>query len=154
MASLLAGLLGGLGQGGGLTGKFIDNGFDTFNKQMQNRNAFNISQARNENLLELQKLIGSQKQQINDSQLKQQRDIIDTSRNDYKNAGLPEFLTWGGGGRGGIDVGRTSSYVGGNNFVNSFGGPNTNLPTSGSSIYADLNGLSRPNQSNFGSGFM
>lgn len=107
----------------------------------------------NKGLLERQNLIGDQNLKITDKNIGGNLNLLKESLgnqdkwrerglNSFKEAGLPDFAFFQGG--GGLNIGSTRSYVGGNNYVNSLGTPGTKLPTSGSSPWADMNGLSKP----------
>lgn len=131
-------------QVGGHVGKYIDG-----------KNNLDLQNLKGRNLLDLQNLIGEQKKDVTGMEIAGNKDLqknqldnqdkwINAGRDSFTKAGLPEFSFWDRGRGGPLNVGSTRSSIGGNNFVNSFGGPNTNLPSTGSSPYADLNGLSRP----------
>lgn len=153
--ALLAGLLGGLFQKPTLFDKTIDSGFDFAKKGIDRETALQIGDQQNKGKFNLAKIIGEQNSKITDKQIGGQLQLLkealgnqdkwtNAGLQSYKDAGLPGFSFFDRAGRGNLNVGSTSSYIGGNNFVRSFGGPNTRLPATGTSTFADLNGLSRP----------
>lgn len=156
----MAGILGALGGLSGLLGKktpfdkAVDGGFDLLNKGIDRETALGIGDQQIKGKKDIAKLIGDQNLKITDKNIGGQLQLLkealgnqdkwtQAGLDSYKEAGLPGFSFFDRN-RGNLNVGSTSSYVGGNNFVRSFGGPGTKLPTTGTSPFADMNGLSRP----------
>lgn len=126
---------------------------------LKNKGAIDIQNLINSGNLEQIKEVGGNQKQLKqmdiDGQLKllrenfgQQDKWTNRGINSFEKAGLPEFAFWDRGG-GGLNLGSTRDYLGGNNSVSSFG-TGLRLPKTGTSPYADMNNLSRPDISAFG----
>lgn len=149
-----AALLGGLLGKPTLFDKTVDGGFDLAKRGIDRETALGIGDQQIRGKKDLAKIIGDQNLQITDKQIGGQLNLLKEALGNqdkwnqkgldsYKEAGLPGFAFFDRN-RGNLNVGSTSSYVGGNNFVRSIGTPDARLPKTGTSPFADMNGLSRP----------
>lgn len=142
MAALL-GLLGGLGKLGESSpfSKLTDHALGIGDKAIDRETAMNLQKLINQGKIDTSELnIGGQMNLLKE-QLGHQDKWNQKGLDSFKEAGLPGFSFFNGGG---LNIGSSRSYIGGNNSVGSIGGPGVRLPRTGTSTFADLNGLSKP----------
>lgn len=113
----------------------------------QGGNDRSLQDLKNKGLKDLAGIDSLTKNQILDKQQQFQKDFRDQGIKAFKDAGLPDFSYYAG--NGSLNLGQTSDSIGGNASVRSLG-QNLRLPKTGSSNWADLNGLSRPDTSALG----